>query len=206
MRTPAGLRTVLSGLAASPHAGIWWRAVAPAFRATVASTSYTKSARSRFSAGAGRFQLLYLAEDPVVAQAEYGALLGKIWAPGSWMLNPARTPVLVSANVNLSKVADLTDPTVQATLHTTAQEVTGDWDGYNLRGRVGSVATPTGDAPTQSLGEALHATGFDGAIAISARIPYARVLLVFPGNLEGGSNSVLFSGLGPGDAPVPIAP
>jgi len=91
--------------------------------------------------------------------------------------------------VQLSKVADLTDAVrTPEILATTAQELTGDWDGYQLRSARTSVSGPVGIAPTQALGAALYASGaFEGFLAISAKIPYQKVLGVFPNRMAKGN-------------------
>jgi hypothetical protein len=53
-----------------------------------------------------------------------------------------------------------------------------------------SVTAPIGLAETQTLGEALFQTGIEGFRSLSAKIPYARTLMVFPTNLRRGSSIV----------------
>jgi hypothetical protein len=86
-------------------------------------------------------------------------------------------------------VADLTDVAIHQQLATTAQELTGDWRGYLIRSAVMSVSQPTGLAPTQSLGFALHVVpGLEGFRAISAKVPTRVNLVVFPDKLLPGSS------------------
>lgn len=74
-------------------------------------------------------------------------------------------------------VADLTDPSQQKLLNTSVQELTGNWDTY-----------PPGHAPTQRLGSALFATvNVEGFLAISAKMPPCKTLVVFPQKLIKGS-------------------
>jgi hypothetical protein len=93
----------------------------------------------------------------------------------------------------LQQIADLSAVDQQTLLETTAQEITGDWLAYQLRGPTTSVTAPTGVAPTQQLGAALHAVpNLEGFLAISATVPTSRTLILFPGKLQPGS-SVEFS-------------
>lgn len=88
----------------------------------------------------------------------------------------------------LQAVADLTQVTSQNIVGTMAQELTGDWRGYTLRSPSTSISQPTGTAPTQALGAQLHAVpGLEGFLTLSAKIPYGRVLAVFPDKLRSGS-------------------
>jgi hypothetical protein len=91
-------------------------------------------------------------------------------------------------------VADLTAPASQALLDTTAQELTGDWVGYQLRGPGTTVQTPTGIAPTQDLGAALYgAPKLEGLKALSAKAPYHQILAIFPQKLLPGSQVSWFN-------------
>jgi hypothetical protein len=92
--------------------------------------------------------------------------------------------------VTLSQVADLTDPAAQTQLQTTAQELTGDWDGYQVRGPATPVSLPAGQAPTQELGHALFQANVEGFRSISAKVPCNRTLMVFPQRLRPGSSLV----------------
>ena len=75
---------------------------------------------------------------------------------------------------------------------TNAQELTGDWRGYQQRSAATSVSGPTGKAPTQQLGEQLFALCPDvqGFLAISARLPYYHILAIFPQRLRAGLDYV----------------
>jgi hypothetical protein len=86
-------------------------------------------------------------------------------------------------------VVDLTDvPGSQVPLLTTAQELTGDWKGYRQRSGGTSISAPAGIAPTQELGAALYASGlFEGFMALSAKMPYQRVLGIFPQRVDPGN-------------------
>jgi len=86
----------------------------------------------------------------------------------------------------------------QSLLGTTAQELTGDWMGYQQRNSTMSVSQPIGTAPTQELGTALFAVaGLEGFRTVSAKAPYCSNLVVFPQKLQRGS-SVIFEHLATG--------
>ena len=53
---------------------------------------------------------------------------------------------------------DLTNPANATLIDTNAQELTGDWRGYTLRGPKASVKGPIGKAPPQEFGEQLYAS------------------------------------------------
>lgn len=71
--------------------------------------------------------------------------------------NPRRPWSVINVQVHLQDVADLTPVSQQTLLATTAQELTGDWQGYLQRNALTSVSEPIGAAPTQVLGAALFA-------------------------------------------------
>jgi hypothetical protein len=92
-------------------------------------------------------------------------------------------------SVVLHQVADLTQVSQQNLLQTTAQELTGDWKGYQYRtAPTATIQAPTGTAPTQDLGEALFSiAGLEGFRTLSAKLPYHRNLVVFPEKMFKGS-------------------
>lgn len=153
-------------------------------------------AATRFNAGPNAqppFEVLYLAEDPQVALFEVGALLGPPAQPGGVVAHPRRAWTLINVQVQLQMVADLTLVAQQQLVGTNAQELTGDWEGYHLRGPKTSVREPVGIAPTQELGAALNqVSGLEAFRTLSARVPYSMTLVVFPQKLQAGS-SVEFS-------------
>jgi hypothetical protein len=126
----------------------------------------------------------------MVALFEVQALMGSPLVPGGVVSNPAYPWVVINANVSLRAVVDLTDDvSAQVPLGTTAQELTGDWRGYQLRNPGTSVKSPTGAAPTQNLGLALYnmVPVLEGFITLSARLSYHKILGVFPEHLLPGS-------------------
>lgn len=165
-----------------PINAIWYRAIAARFLQTALGTAHTAQVLSRFSPGKWAqtpFEILYLAESPNVALYEVGAIFGP---PKQSIPNPhLGTIIPINVSVLLQSVADLTDPSQQSLLDISLQELTGNWDTY-----------VSGDAPTQQLGAALYATrGVEGFLAISARMPANKTLIVFPQKLRKGSELVL---------------
>jgi hypothetical protein len=154
------------------------------------STAHTSSIPSRFNEGLNQFEILYLGEDSMVAMFESQALLGSPY--GAWVQGPRKNWLVVNVEVRLQKVADLTRVSQQALLDTTAQELTGDWRGYQLRGPAMPVSQPAATpAPTQQLGEMLHAvSGLEAFVSLSPKVPTHRILAVFPRKLEPGSHLI----------------
>ena len=80
----------------------------------------------------------------------------------------------------MKSVVDLTVTSQQTLLETSVQELTGNWDTY-----------APGEAPTQRLGSALFGTkNIEGFLAISAKVPRCKTLIVFPQKLRKGSELV----------------
>lgn len=195
---PAASSTLPTG----PLTGIWYRAIQPHHMRTALSTAYSKTIPSRFNVGASaspQYEILYLAENHLVALFEVQALLGSPLSSGGIVPHPRRAWTILNVNVSLHHVVDLTDPASQVTLATSAQELTGDWRGYQLRGPGSPVPLPVGPAPTQELGAALYAVpGLEGFRTLSAKLPDQMVLVIFPQKLHSGSKiQFIDSGTGP---------
>lgn len=124
----------------------------------------------------------------MVALLEARALLGTPTTPGGVVAQPHSTITILNVSIALQAIADLTDIATQERLEITAQELTGDWIGYQLRSPGTTVKVPTGLAPTQDLGSALYAVpGLEGFRTLSAQAPYHEILAVFPQKLQSGS-------------------
>jgi hypothetical protein len=160
--------------------------------ATPLATAHALTVPSRFSPGpASRspYEILYLSENQLVCLWEVAALLGS--SRTNPVPNPANPWLIINVHVSLQRVADLTLVAEQRRLGTTAQELTGDWEGYQTRQAHDSVPQPIGTAPTQDLGEALFFTpGIEGFRTISAKLPHQMNLIVFPYKLLRGSSIV----------------
>lgn len=169
-----------SSLPTSPHTGKWYRAISIRHLKTALATIHSSTVHSRFCAGRGTFEILYLAEDPVTALYEVQSLLGSPFGPSAPNPDPDNTFVTMNVRVTLEHIVDLTDQATHSRLGTTAQELTGDWRGYELRGE--------GPAPTQELGAAMfHAGNAEAFQTISARASTKRALVVYPEKLSGSS-------------------
>ena len=181
-----------------PHSGTWYRAVAPRFVSTAIVTTHSKTISSRYSPASRAspgFEVLYLAENHLVAMFEAQALFGSPLNPGGVVAHPTASLLTLAIQVQLTAVVDVSNPTQAALLDTNAQELTGDWRGYQQRSPATSVSGPTGKAPTQDFGEQLFAVCPDvqGLLTLSARLPYYRVLAVFPSRLRKGVDYVRYS-------------
>jgi hypothetical protein len=180
----------------TPETGVWFRAMSPSYLPTALSSTHTKGSRSRFNAGPllpgpQQFESLYFAGDHQTALFEFGAMLGNPYIPGRAISHPAINSLILHIHVTLGEIFDLTDVvSAQTPLQTTAQELTGDWDGYQSRSTMTTITGPVGIAPTQQLGEALIRTGIEGFRSLSAKVPCSRTLIVFPTNLRRGSSVV----------------
>lgn len=178
-------------LSRSPETGTWYRALQPQFWQTSLVTAQTRVIPSRFNEGSSartQFEVLYLAETQMVALFEVQALFGSPTQPGGVVANPRRPWTVINVHIQLQDVADLTQVSQQTLLATTAQELTGDWYGYQQRSALTSVSQPVGTAPTQALGAALFAvSGLEGFLTMSAKLPYHKNLVVFPQKLQSGS-------------------
>jgi RES domain-containing protein len=176
-------------LRVGPLTGTWYRAIQPQHQQTALQTHHTRRFPSRFNEGQNLFDILYLAEDQMVALFEVQALLGSPFQ--TWVPNPYQTWIILNVNVTLQAVADLTQVTEQHVVDMTIQELTGDWRGYQLRLHVLSRIQPAGlPAPTQRLGEALFRVSppIEGFLTASAKVPTRRNLVVFPDNLSHNSS------------------
>ena len=180
-------------LPTNPLTGTWFRAIQPQHWVSSLKTSHTRVISSRFNPSAAaspQFSLLYLAENPIVALFEAQAVFGSTTSPPGIIPHPLRAFVTINVRVQLDEVADLSDPSHQLLLGTTAQELTGDWNGYHARSASTPVSAPIAPAPTQELGMALSSrTTLEGFMTVSAKVPIYRNLVVFPQNL--GARSFL---------------
>ncbi len=133
------------------------------------------------------FETLYLALDPETALFEKRAQFGDPYGdPNALLFARRKTSTrVVPVDLNLDSIRDLSDVGTPALLDTNAQEITGDWDGYQRRGLglappLGMLTAPTGVAPTQQLAwEVFHHSPIKGIITISAKVPTTRCLVVF---------------------------
>lgn len=185
-------------LGSTPLRGTWYRAVDPRFLPVALSASHTRTTPSRFSPGSTlspAFEVLYLAENPMVALFEARALFGSPSTPGGVVPHPGRPLVTLPIMVSLTAVADLTDPAEAHRVQTNAQELTGDWHSYSNRIlNSGPDGPHHGTPPTQSLGNALFTLGIhQGLVTFSARLPDYKILAVFTDRIKGTANYLQYS-------------
>ncbi len=174
--------SAVAALPIRPVASYWYRAIPPGFLNEALGYTHTRAYASRFYEGPSAeepFEVLYFAQNPHLAQIEAGSLLG---SDTTWVANPTSASWLtLNTEVQLTKIADLTDPTAHDRLATTVQELTGSWRYYER-------LSPPSPAPTQLLGRAIYSSGvFEGFLAISAKVPNWQVLGVFPGRISAGN-------------------
>lgn len=147
--------------------------------------------RSRFNPGNHpEMRTLYLAFDESTARFEKRAVFGDpLGPPSAFIPGPTfPTTAVIDVAVDLRSVVDLTDVAAHGFLETSAQELTGDWMGYEERGRTGPsvvLSAPTGVAPTQLLGlELFDRPEIEGITYISAKVPVTCCLVVFTHKLN----------------------
>jgi hypothetical protein len=182
----------VSLLVERPENRIWHRVTSATYLPSALATNHTLVVPSRFydpNSASPQFPTLYVSDDRLVAMFEAQALFGSPTTPGRYVSAPAGAWTALTVNLRLEAVVDLSDVASQAQLDADVQELTGDWRGFSLRSPLTAVTAPTGTAPTQALGEAIHRDprGLEGLITVSAKIPYHRNLIVFPDQLRATS-------------------
>jgi hypothetical protein len=126
---------------------------------------------------------------------EAEALFGSPLTPGRVVAHPTASLVTLAIQVRITAIVDVSDPAQAGLIDSNAQELTGDWRGYQQRSSATSVAGPTGKAPTQEFGEQLFTACPDvqGILTLSARLPYYRILVVYPQRLRKDVDYVRYS-------------
>lgn len=170
-----------SKLLRRPLTGDWYRAMSLRFWKTRLASNHSTTIATRFSAAspvAPGPRLIYFGANHQVAIMETGALLGNPMAPIS---NPKGSWAILSFDLILTSIVDLTGSTEQRVLRTNHAELTGNWSNY------------PGIAPTQELGhELFQLAGLEGFLYTSATTN-ARCLAVFPDKLGRGSRITFFN-------------
>lgn len=162
-----------------PVTGHWYRALQLKHWKTRLSTDHSLTRSNRFSRATpskpGK-RILYLGEDHQLVMYEVGALLGQ---PESPISDPRGSWIILSLNVVLDHVADLTEPGQQKIIRSNHQELTGDW-----------LSHP-GVPPTHLLGPALYAVPrLEGFLFASSKRK-GRNLVIFPDKL-GSRSAIVF--------------
>lgn len=93
---------------------------------------------------------LYVAEDPVTALAEYHRVERIVLVADPTYHMIANPTVHLNIQVNLDKVLDITDRSIQAALNTTTSELTGPWRKQMIMKSF---------CPTHVLADAVYANG-----------------------------------------------
>lgn len=130
-----------------------------------------------------------MADTPLTALQE----INLIKMTASVILSAKSSPrLLLSVEVALSAVLDVTTTQVQDALGTNLQELTGSWLVLNADGHT---------APTQALGTAAYNYGSIEALRVpSAQDPRAVNLVIFPDRLRLGSRVRVYDDAGLIDA------
>lgn len=175
-----------------PENRTWYRVVGTRYLTSAIATAHTVVVPSRFydpNTTYPQFTSLYVSDSSLVAMFEAQALFGSPTTPGGPVPAPAGAWVILTVRVQLDAIVDLSDIAGQALLDTSVQELTGDWRGYAQRSATTNISNPTGTAPTQHLGEAIHRDprNLEGLLTASAKVPYNRNLVVFPDHLRATS-------------------
>jgi hypothetical protein len=181
--------TAVALLTDHPENRPWYRVVGTRYLGSAIATAHTVAVPSRFydpTTAYPQFSSLYVSDNSLVAMFEAQALFGSPTTPGGSVPAPAGAWTVLTVRVQLDAVVDLSDMASQALLDASVQELTGDWRGYRLRSTITNVTNPTGTAPTQALGEAVHRDprGLEGLLTVSAKVPYNRNLVAFPDHLR----------------------
>ena len=162
---------LLTTLPTRPFTGVAYRLIPARYAGTALSSIGSLRKGGRYNVK-GAFEVPYLAMDPITALQEVNLIRLTDVALFSVKSSPR---ILLSVEVTLQRVLDLTDEGIQASLHTNLQELTGSWIALNANAQV---------APTQMLGQ----EGYDGGaiealLAPSAQDPRTANLAVFPDRL-----------------------
>jgi hypothetical protein len=188
MIQPRSLKKKLLAPYFRPLGGVWYRGINLKYVGTALQFSHSSAITSRFHHAkhfSSTYPLLYLTESPDTALLEVNAVLSP---PGSELsiANPHSAWAVLNVEIALKAILDLTDTKVESLLQTNFQELTGDWQGYDLRSKPGaSIKRGAQAAPTQELELALYRIpGLLGFLTVSAKAPARKNLVVFPDKIK----------------------
>ncbi|MFO1352793.1 MAG: RES family NAD+ phosphorylase [Gammaproteobacteria bacterium] len=185
------LAAKIASLSTLPFTGTVYRLIHVKYAETALSSIGSYRLGGRYNL-ANTFEALYLADSPITALQEVEMLFRQ-----DEKLFPVKGAprILLSVEVTLSAVLDLTDVKIQKALGTNPQELTGSWIAVNAAGHA---------APTQMLGQAcFRHEAIEGLKVPSARDHKAFNLAVFPENLKVASDLRVFDHEGLGVARLP---
>ena len=173
--------TACGRLTRRPLTGHWFRALRLKYWSSRLLSDHSKTSASRFSAATQTnplFRIVYLGETHQVAIHEVGASLGD---PNSPVSNPKGSWAILSLDVVLDNVVDLTDGSQQRIISTNESELTGNWINY------------PGVSPTQELGGALFNLPDVEALIFKSSKVNATCLAIFPDKLSSRSSIVFIN-------------
>ena len=188
MLSGSALEQTLATLALTPWTGVAYRLIPAQFAGTALSSIGSLRRGGRYNPQA-MFEALYLADTPFTALQE----IKVVRVTDAAILSAKSAPrLLLSVEVVLSAVLDVTSAEIQGALSTNLQELTGSWLALNALGQT---------APTQALGVAAHGQGTIEALrAPSAQDPRAANLIIFPDRLRQDSQVRVYDDSGLIDA------
>jgi len=132
---------------------------------------------SRFTPKEG-FESIYLAADPITALMEVSFVFQNPNAAPFTMATPPW--VIFAVDGVVTETLDLCDASIQSTLNTSMQELTGDWS-YSQALFLNNQGAPP---PTQVLGQVAYDSSIVAGIRYpSAKQPQSTCLVVFPDRL-----------------------
>ncbi len=171
-----------------PWTGIAYRLIPAQFAGTALSSIGSFKRGGRYNPREA-FEALYLADTPVTALQE----INMVKVTDAAILSAKSSPrLLLSVEVTLSAVLDVTTTQMQNALDTNLQELTGSWLVMNANGQT---------APTQAMGAAAYIYGSLEALRVpSAQDPRATNLVIFPDRLQPGSQVRVYDDSGLIDA------
>lgn len=164
MHDDAPLATELERIAPSEFHGYTYRIIDDEFRTDPLSGIGSVIKGGRYNAP-GLFEALYSSDSRITALYEIDALFGDVDVPHS-------PELMLTLDVRLSRVLDLTDNTLRDALGATLEELLAPY----LQDQLVS-----GEAATQQLGRLAFASKKFSALRVpSAARPEARNLVIFP--------------------------
>lgn len=188
MRFGDALEQALSNIAPTPWTGVAYRLIPAQFAGTALSSIGSLKRGGRYNPRE-TFEALYLADTPLTALQE----INLIKVTDEAILSAKSSPrLLLSVEVTLSSVVDLTTQRTQDILNTNLQELTGSWLAMSAVGHL---------APTQALGVTVYGLEAIEALKVpSAQDPKATNLVIFPDRLRQGSQVRVYDDSGLIDA------
>lgn len=188
MLSGTALEQALTNLTPVPWTGVAYRLIPAQFAGTALSSIGSFRRGGRYNPKES-FEALYLADTPLTALQE----INLIKVTDEAILSAKSSPrLLLSVEVTLFAVLDVTTSQVQNTLSTSLQELTGSWLVTNASDQT---------APTQALGAATYSLKTVEALRVpSAQDPSATNLVIFPDRLRQGSQVRVYDDSGLIDA------